>query len=238
MSASRPLATVVRHRRALAVTGLAPSSRRCRAAAPRSAPAAAACSASRPANPTLFDSADKEGFGTAYGTRSKVWFTLARRGARPTSTTRPTARRVCAACSSSSPTAADLHRHRGGRHPAPDPAPRSTQPDLPADQHREVRGTTGSSRPTSATRRRATVLVRIRFVSLTGKPYQVYVDHLPALDNAGDPGPPGAAVLDLVAAGPRSFSALRRTPDARSARPTSSTAPDGGLAQLEAAITS
>jgi hypothetical protein len=60
--------------------------------------------------------------------------------------------------------------------------------------------------------RRDTVLVRIRFRSLTGKPYRVYVLHDPALSNEGDDDTGTAAGRTLVASDGTSAAALRAAP--------------------------
>lgn len=183
-----------------------------------------------PGEPTVFDSADKEGYGTAYGPRSKVWFTM-RAGTLsdvyyPTNST-PSVRSMQLVITDGE-TFTDTE--------AADTTHRIRLLDRRSLTYRQVNtAKSGDYRIVKtyvSDPRRATVLVRIRFVSLTGDPYRVYVDHLPALDNAGNAGTARRAGSRLVAKGPRSFGVV----DARPSLGASTNefhGPNGGLAQLE-----
>ena len=113
---------------ALAIAAVAP-------AAAGAAPGSTAPGA--PGAKALWTPADKQGFGTSMTTQSKVWHTLAGRRADRGLLPRPRARRRCATCSSSSPTARPSPIARPTRRPTRR-AGRQAQPHLPPGQHGEV----------------------------------------------------------------------------------------------------
>src|SRR3954471_3788619 len=127
---------------------------------------------------------DKDGFGTARGTASKVWYTL--RGGElseiyypriDTPRTRDTQLVVTDGRTFSDPeSTATTHRVR-----LLDARSLTYQQIDRAKSGKYVITKTYTTDP-----RRSTVLVDVRFRSLTGRPYRVYVLHDPALTMTGD----------------------------------------------------
>ena len=161
---------------ALAIAAVAP-------AAAGAAPSSTAPGA--PGAKAFWTPADKQGFGTSMTTQSKVWHTLQGGELTEVYYPRPRARRRCATCSSSSPTAR--------RSPSARPTRPSQHVEL-ADKrsltYRQV-NTAKSGRyrivKTYVTDpARNALLVDVRFQSLTGRPYQVYAYVDPALSNDGN----------------------------------------------------
>lgn len=202
--------------------GAAPSDAALSDAAPRSGD-------QRRGGPALFQPADKQGYGTAYSTRSKVWFTLRAGGLSdlyyPLAST-PAARGLQLVVTDGR-TFTDTE--------AADTRHQTELLDRDSLTYRQVNtAESGDYRIVKtyvADPARSAVKVRVRFTSLTGDPYRVYVDSLPALDNAGHRNTGRSLDGALVALGPHSASALTARP---ALGPSTSTYQDarGGLAQL------
>ena len=160
---------------ALAIAAVAP-------AAAGAAPSSTAPGA--PGAKAFWTPANKQGFGTSMTTQSKLWHTL--QGGELTEVYYPDLEHAGAA----RPAAhrhrrQDLHRSRDRRdHPARR-AGRQAQPHLPPDQHGEVAGATGSSRPTSPTRRATRCWSTCASSRSPAARYQVYAYVDPSLSNDG-----------------------------------------------------
>jgi glucoamylase len=176
-----------------------------------------------------FRPADKQGYATAYDTRSKVWLTLENGMLSdvyyPTVST-PSVRSLQFVVTDGK-TFTDVEG-ADMRHAVSLADPRSLT-------YRQVNTAKSGDYRIVKTYvldpRRSALTVQVRFVSLTGKPYQLYVDYLPALDNAANAGSARSDGSTLVATGPRSASALLTQPALVSAT-NEYQGPQGGLAQL------
>jgi glucoamylase len=179
-------------------------------------PAAGAAAADAPGAPgakTVWAPADKQGFGTATGVRSKVWFTL--QGGALSEVYYPTL---------GTPNVRDLELVVSDGRTFTDRERSATRNRVELLRgrgltYRQVNtATSGRYRivKTYVTDpRRDTVLVSVRFRSLTGRPYRVYVLHDPALSNDGDDDTGAAAGRTLVASDGTSAAALRAAPGFR-----------------------
>jgi len=192
----------------------------------RSAPAAQA-----PGKTAVFTPADKQGFGTAYGTASKVWFTL--RAGTLSDTYYPNL---------STPSVRSLQLVvTDGSH--------FTDVENSATHHRirllDRRSLTyqqvdtaksGDYRITKtyvSDPKRATVLVRVHFTSLTDHPYKVYVVYEPALGNDGMHDAARTVGSSLVAKASGVASAIRTAPSLRATDNGFLGTASSGLTQLK-----
>ncbi len=138
----------------------------------------------RPGRNAVFAPADKSGFGTAYGTRSKVWYTL--QDGRMSEVYYPNL---------GTPSTRDLEfvvtNGRGLVQRVIDSAAMTTRllgrrslAYQLTDTDRQRRWRLTTSYVTDP--QRATVLVRLRFASLDGRPYRLFALYEPALGNNGN----------------------------------------------------
>jgi glucoamylase len=148
------------------------------------APAASGQAPGAPGLPSTWVPGDKNGFGTATGTASKVWYTLSRGMLNDVYYPR-----------------IDTPSIRSSQFVVTDGRTFTHREDLNArtrvrlmdDRSLTYRivntAKSGKWRITKTfvtDPRRSTVLQKVRFVSLTGKPYRLYLLHDPALDMTGD----------------------------------------------------
>jgi glucoamylase len=177
-----------------------------------------------------FQPADKTGYATARGTRSKVWLTL-RRGAvsdvyYPTADT-PAVRGLQLVVTDGKTFTDTAMR---------DTVHRTRLVDERSLTFRQVdTDTSGDYRITSTyvpDPQRSAVDVRIRFESLTGDPYRLYVDFLPAIDNDAAHNTARRHGATLTAKGRRNASALLARP-AFTGSTNEFPGSKSGLAQLE-----
>jgi glucoamylase len=191
--------------------------------------AASQPTAAKPATPD-FQPADKSGYATARGTRSKVWVTL-RRGAMsdvyyPNAST-PAVRGLQLVVTDGK-TFTDTA--------ISDTVHRTLLVDQRSLTYRQVDIDKGGDYRITTTYvpdpQRSAVNVKVRFDSLTGDPYQLYVDYLPAIDNDAAHNTARKHGVTLTAKGVRSASALLARP-AFTESTNEFQGRRGGLAQLE-----
>jgi glucoamylase len=184
-----------------------------------------------PGRTAVFSPADKSGFATSYGRKSKVWFTL--RSGTLSDIYYPNL---------STPSARSLQLVVTDGSTFTDVESTATRHAVRLLDHRSLTyqqvdtAKSGDYRITKtyvSDPKRATVLMHIRLTSLTGKPYRAYVDYLPYLHNIGSHDTAATHGSTLVATAGHAASALISRP-ALGASTNGYLGRSGGLAELRA----
>jgi glucoamylase len=178
----------------------------------------------------VFAPADKQGFGTAHSTSSRVWFTL-RDGTLsdvyyPDLST-PSVRSLQLVVTDGK-TFTDLESSATTHAITLLDAMSLTYREVDTAKSGDYRITTTYVSDTH----RASVLLHVKLESLTGKPYRVYVDYRPALDNIGDADTATTRHSMLLASAGHAASALIARPALRGST-NGYVGQDAGRAQLE-----
>ncbi len=181
-------------------------------------------------HPAVFRPADKQGYATAYDSRSKVWLTLENGMLTDVyypNVSTPSVRSLQFVVTDGK-TFTDIEG-ADMRHSVSLTDPRSlTYRQIDSAKSGKYRVVKTYVLDPS----RSTLTVHVRFISLTGKPYQVYLDYLPAIDNQARHVTARSDGSTLIAKGVRSASALLTQP-ALVAWTNEYEGPNGGLAQLQ-----